>query len=150
MTAGNKISLETRCSTSQNANIRDTSWSKSCQPMNTHGNRYPICWINWNTTVIYPPNVLPSKRHGYAANASAASASSANSKKKALMNMSLPIYYPALKIAISKRRSTSGKKFGTPPNDLKARSKQIRFMMSRGFSSDTINTLLSQAGKEET
>ncbi|MBX3639097.1 MAG: recombination regulator RecX [Nitrosomonas sp.] len=42
------------------------------------------------------------------------------------------------------------KKFGTPPNDLKARSKQIRFMMSRGFSSDTINTLLSQAGKEET
>ncbi len=42
------------------------------------------------------------------------------------------------------------KKFGAPPNDLKARCKQIRFMMSRGFSSDTINAILSQAGKEET
>ncbi|MDC8445621.1 MAG: recombination regulator RecX [Nitrosomonas sp.] len=42
------------------------------------------------------------------------------------------------------------KKFGAPPADLKARGKQIRFMMSRGFSSDTINTILSQAGKEDT
>jgi regulatory protein len=42
------------------------------------------------------------------------------------------------------------KKFGVPPGDLKARSKQIRFMMSRGFSSDTINTILSQADREET
>jgi len=42
------------------------------------------------------------------------------------------------------------KKFGAPPGDLKARSKQIRFMMSRGFSSDTINTILSQADREET
>lgn len=42
------------------------------------------------------------------------------------------------------------KKFGAPPVDPKARGKQIRFMMSRGFSSDTINTILSQADREET
>jgi len=41
------------------------------------------------------------------------------------------------------------KKFGTPPCDLKERSKQIRFMINRGFSLDTINTILSQAEKED-
>lgn len=42
------------------------------------------------------------------------------------------------------------KKFGTPPGDFKERGKQIRFMMNRGFSLDTINTVLLQAEKEET
>ena len=41
------------------------------------------------------------------------------------------------------------KKFGAPPCDLKERGRQIRFMMSRGFSSDTVNAILSQAEKEE-
>jgi len=40
------------------------------------------------------------------------------------------------------------KKFGTPPGDFKERGKQIRFMMNRGFSLETINTILSQAKKE--
>lgn len=42
------------------------------------------------------------------------------------------------------------KKFGVPPGDFKERGKQIRFMMNRGFSLDTIHTILSQAEKEKT
>lgn len=41
------------------------------------------------------------------------------------------------------------KKFGTPPGDLKTRGKQIRFMISRGFSSDIVRQVLSQAEKEK-
>lgn len=40
------------------------------------------------------------------------------------------------------------KKFGRPPNDFKERGKQIRFLANRGFSSDTIHQVLSQAEKE--
>ena len=37
------------------------------------------------------------------------------------------------------------KKFGTPPNDIKEKGKQMRFMMSRGFSSDVIREVFSLA-----
>ena len=40
------------------------------------------------------------------------------------------------------------KKFGVPPGDLKERGKQVRFMINRGFTSDTIHKVLSQAEKE--
>lgn len=35
------------------------------------------------------------------------------------------------------------KKFSTPPIDMKTRGKQMRFLSSRGFSSDTIHQVLS-------
>lgn len=41
------------------------------------------------------------------------------------------------------------KKFGTPPLNPKERGKQIRFMMNRGFSSETIRQVLAQAEKEK-
>ena len=47
-------------------------------------------------------------------------------------------------------RQIRKKKFGAPPHDLKERGRQIRFMMNRGFSLDTINTILLQAKKEKT
>ncbi len=37
------------------------------------------------------------------------------------------------------------KKFGTPPSNMKEKGKQMRFMMSRGFSSDVIREVFSQA-----
>ena len=40
------------------------------------------------------------------------------------------------------------KKFGAPPSDLKERGKQIRFLVNRGFTADTIHQVLSQAEKE--
>ncbi|PTN09422.1 recombination regulator RecX [Nitrosomonas aestuarii] len=40
------------------------------------------------------------------------------------------------------------KKFGAPPDDLKARGRQIRFLINRGFSSDIIRQVLLQAEKE--
>jgi len=41
------------------------------------------------------------------------------------------------------------KKFGTPPCTLKERSKQTRFLLGRGFSSDIIRQVLSYTSKEE-
>ena len=41
------------------------------------------------------------------------------------------------------------KKFGTLPTNLKERGKQMRFMISRGFSSEIIRQLLSQTDKED-
>lgn len=40
------------------------------------------------------------------------------------------------------------KKFGTPPSDMKEKGKQMRFMMSRGFSSDIIRDVFTQAELE--
>lgn len=40
------------------------------------------------------------------------------------------------------------KKFGTPPGDHKERGKQMRFLINRGFTSDTIHQVLSQAERE--
>lgn len=37
------------------------------------------------------------------------------------------------------------KKFGVPPNDVKEKGKQMRFMMSRGFSSEVICKVFSRA-----
>lgn len=41
------------------------------------------------------------------------------------------------------------KKFGSLPTSLKERGKQIRFMSSRGFSSEVIHQLLAQIDKED-
>lgn len=41
------------------------------------------------------------------------------------------------------------KKFGRLPTNLKERGKQIRFMASRGFSSEVIQQLLAQIDKED-
>jgi regulatory protein len=38
------------------------------------------------------------------------------------------------------------KKFGTPPQDARERAKQMRFMMSRGFSSNIIGKVLQDSG----
>ena len=40
------------------------------------------------------------------------------------------------------------KKFGQPPCNMKERGKQIRFLMSRGFSSDVIHRVLSRDHEE--
>ena len=40
------------------------------------------------------------------------------------------------------------KKFGALPSDLKERGKQIRFLVNRGFSSDVIHQVLSQADED--
>ena len=42
------------------------------------------------------------------------------------------------------------KKFGAAPIDSKERARQIRFMMGRGFTMDTVNAVLSQSKQEET
>lgn len=41
------------------------------------------------------------------------------------------------------------KKFGLPPNNREERGKQMRFMMSRGFSAEVMQQVLSQAGEED-
>jgi regulatory protein len=38
------------------------------------------------------------------------------------------------------------RKFDSPPNDAAERARQVRFMMNRGFSSDTIRRLLRGEG----
>lgn len=40
------------------------------------------------------------------------------------------------------------RKFGAPPGDAAERSRQMRFLMNRGFSSDTIRRLLRGEGSE--
>jgi regulatory protein len=49
---------------------------------------------------------------------------------------------------LARAREVWGRKFGSPPEDAAERGKQMRFMITRGFSSEIIRRVVTGAGDE--